>query len=209
VVKITGPLLSLHASGSIGETVTFSTTRGRAYAKTSSVPRNPKTAAQLASRAMFTFLTRAWKNISAADQATWSSNAERMNVPPYNAYLEFNLTRWRNFTPPSKILPPPGTGTYPTTPAQFATAVTRGVALKITSIAAGDLWAYAIFRGLAPGFTTGFDNLIAIPKPSTPAGHTEYLDSPLAPGTYYYNFRSILSDGKMSPEINEKNATVL
>lgn len=50
MAKVTGPLMSLDASGSVASTITFSKWKGRNYVRQRVVPSNPSTAGQIAVR---------------------------------------------------------------------------------------------------------------------------------------------------------------
>jgi len=50
MAKVTGPLMSLDASGSVGKTITFSKWKGRNYVRQLTIPANPRTAGQLVTR---------------------------------------------------------------------------------------------------------------------------------------------------------------
>lgn len=59
MAKVTGPLLSLDASGSVANTITFSKWKGINYLRQRVVPSNPKTAGQKTARSIFGVLAKA------------------------------------------------------------------------------------------------------------------------------------------------------
>ena len=59
MAKVTGPLMSMAASGSIGGTLTFATWVGRAYVRNLVIPSNPQTLIQMAVRNAFSALGKA------------------------------------------------------------------------------------------------------------------------------------------------------
>lgn len=63
MAKVTGPLLSLDASGSVADTMTFSKWKGRNYVRQRVTPSNPKTADQLAVRSILGTLAKACKAV--------------------------------------------------------------------------------------------------------------------------------------------------
>lgn len=109
MVKLTGPGLGAAASGTLADELIFSNWKGKAYLKKYAKPKQPRTADQVAMRAILSFLSKAWAAISSADQATWDQLAEPSRISPFNAYQRENLKRWRTFLPPSTTYPP-GTG---------------------------------------------------------------------------------------------------
>lgn len=80
MAKVTGPLMSLDASGTVGNTTTFSKWKGRNYVRLRVTPQNPKTDAQAQSRsylgalgqALSTILTRA-KDMAHAGSPFWAA----------------------------------------------------------------------------------------------------------------------------------------
>lgn len=60
MARVTGPFMSIDASGSIAKTLTASIWKGRNYIKGFSVPTYTNTAAQAAARALFAAAVAAW-----------------------------------------------------------------------------------------------------------------------------------------------------
>jgi len=158
---------------------------------------------------VFKFLTKSWEGLSAGEQATWNETAAINNLPAYNAFLEVNLNRWRNFFAPTKAYPAAGTGTPPTSAFQIAAAGVRRVNITIVGIAANDLWAWAIFRSTTTPVVPNFNNLIAMELPAAPSGTAYHEDTPLEAGTYYYNFQAFTTTGSLCPKLTERSATVV
>jgi hypothetical protein len=61
MAKVTGPLLSIDASGSVAETMTFSKWVGRNYVRQRVIPANPQSAAQMLVRNIFQAMGKATK----------------------------------------------------------------------------------------------------------------------------------------------------
>jgi len=76
MAKITGALLSLGASGTIGKTLTASRFRGQPYMRQRVVPANPRTVEQTLTRALFTNASNIWKNGPALFTAPWDRAAQ-------------------------------------------------------------------------------------------------------------------------------------
>jgi hypothetical protein len=73
MAKLTGPLFSLEASGTVGRTITYSRWKGRAYSRRRVIPLNPMSANQVASRNL----------VRAASQAvSWASQTALKTTPP-------------------------------------------------------------------------------------------------------------------------------
>lgn len=101
MVKLTGPGLATKATGGLADALIFSSSKGRAYLKTKRKPKQPRTGAQIGMRAMMKFLAPAWSLTPGRDPTTWSDLATEAAISPFNAYLGYNLERWRNADPPT------------------------------------------------------------------------------------------------------------
>ena len=69
MAKLTGPLMSLDARGTIAKTITYSGWKGIKVARQRVVPANPNTAAQAAQRALMTTVVEFWRNTNLAAEA--------------------------------------------------------------------------------------------------------------------------------------------
>ena len=194
MVKVAAPCFSLSASGSVGGALTFSNWRGIPYVRGLVKPANPKTGPQTGVRAMFKFLAQIWNGLTDADKATWETMAKQMNAAPFNAFMRFNQRRWRDFNTPSKQTPAAEVSTPPDGLTGVATPDVRSITLALTHGTALAAWGVAIFRNLTGTFSMAFSNCIAVIAVDG-SGDAEYVDSPLAPGTYYYNSVGFNADG--------------
>lgn len=208
MVKVTAPGMSLDASGTLAGALVFSKWKGRNYIRERVVPANPKSGGQVGVRAMFKFLTQYWASLSAANQATWESRADDMVVSPFNAFVSYNQNRWRNFQTPSIEDPATDTGTPPGAATGVATPGVRAMTLVITDHANAPDLGYAIFRSTGTGFTLAWDNCIAV-VPWDSGGTTTYIDSPLDPDTYYYNYIGFMETGLEGADGTECNGTIV
>lgn len=197
MVKLAAPCLSLGASGSIGGAITFSTWKGRAYARELVKPANPQSAMQVSMRAMMKFLSQNWAGMTAAQKADWATRATAGVYSNFNAYTAYNQARWRNFTSPSKMDPATGTGTGQATSAWAASGGVRMITLSWTVDTANDGWGMIIHRHTAGGQDDDLDTVVAVVFGEDAGAHT-YIDSPLAIGSYWYGFRPFTDDGMMS-----------
>ncbi len=194
MVKVTGPLFSITASGSLAKAVTFSSWKGRAYVRQRVIPANPQSGPQTGMRAMLKFLSQEWTNLSDAEKDDWTTRAASTVISTFNAYVSYNQSRWRSYNNPSKLDPADETGTPPDAPTTTPTGGIRQIQLSIADGAAAPDWAYVIHRSTTTGFTPAFSNVIAIvPWNSSPP--TIYIDTPLAIATYYYRIYGTLDTG--------------
>jgi hypothetical protein len=207
MAKTTGPLFSLEASGTVADTLTYSRWKGRPYVRQRVIPSNPKSVLQVSVRGMMTYLSQAWAALSANNKATWQDAADAITASTFNAYVRENMRRWSNFEAPGQASPIGSTGG---TAGDIAAALTGGVGqvtIDVTGSTDADIWGVGIFRG-ATGFTPARDNFIGVVPYLTSVGSASFVDSPLTPDTYFYNFRPFSDDGAMLTALGEDSAVV-
>jgi len=92
MARLTGPLLSLDASGSIWNTIVYSKWKGLNYARLSVTPYNPKSAYQTGIRDTITwgvlYFTKG-DYVAAAQKTWWNTYAEGTNMSGMNRYIKF------------------------------------------------------------------------------------------------------------------------
>ena len=88
MARVTGPLLSLDASGTVYKTVTFAKWKGRNYCRQWFKPANPRTAAQIAQRALFTAAVASWHETPAEIQAQWDETARIFYISGFNYFVQ-------------------------------------------------------------------------------------------------------------------------
>lgn len=130
MVKVKGQLLSLDAAGSIAKTITYSSWKGRPYAKQFKLPTQPNTPAQLGLRMAMQFLSQAWKDMNNARKAEWIPKATEGEITAFDAYIQTNLVRF-------------GLGLYP---ALTVNVVDGAANLGITFAVAGTYERYIDFE---------------------------------------------------------------
>jgi len=207
MIKLKAPGLSPDASGSLADALTFSTAKGRAYAKKHAAPKQPRTQAQLAVQTMTGFLAHEWKNLSPADHATWSARANLTRIYPYHAYIAANAKRWHNFRSPSKqdpateATPPIDNGLW------HATVGYRQVTLDFYNYPSPNYWACCFYRWSNTPYIPSLDQIIII-KAADPGTYTYAKDAYLQPGVYRYMHNYISIDGLMGSNTDVKIRTV-
>jgi len=207
MVKVAAPMLSLDASGSLAGAMVFSKWKGRNYVRTLVKPANPKAPKQLSVRAMFKFLSQQWNGIITGTKATWNNRADDQVISPFNAFMGYNQSRWRNFQAPSTIDPAAPEGSFAGVDTFSATGGIRMATLGWVVGAANHGWGYMIFRSATADFDASFDNLVAV-VPSLTADTYEWIDTPLVAGTYYYDWIGFTKEGDQTTEYGEKSAVV-
>lgn len=89
--KVTGPLFSLTASGTIGDVITYSRWKGIPYVRTRVIPQNPQTDDQVSVRNTMAAGVSAWKDdasVPAASQASWAYYASGTGMSGFNRYVK-------------------------------------------------------------------------------------------------------------------------
>jgi hypothetical protein len=183
MAKITGPMLSLGASGSIAKTLVASKWKGRPYMRQHVIPANPKSTAQSLTRNSFSFAAATWKIGGPLLRAPWERFAVGQVLTGRNKFQgnfvaenrgETDLLSW-NISPGAKGgLPPltitpssPGVNdinlllTTPTPPTGWTLTSAQGFAIRDQDPQTGILYTtvededLAAANVLLPGLTTG------------------------------------------------------
>jgi len=201
-------MFSLGASGSIGKAVTFAAWKGVPYARELVKPANPKSGGQVGMRGMFKYLAQMWAALSVANKATWETRAEQKTVSPFNAFMSYNMARWRNFLGISIEDPATAAGTNAVFAGGSATAGVRQITISKAITTLNDGKALGIHRALTTGFTPSFANCIAVIEAAGVATFT-HVDTPLVPDEYFYNFSAFTDEGLRELEDDEVSDTVV
>lgn len=204
MARVDAGALSIGASGTIAQTLTFSRWKGRPYVRQRVIPSNPRSGGQVGMRSFMRWGSRVWSGLSTANKATWESLADASAISPFNAFISRGQVNARNNLGyqreyPAESSSPPGA---PTTPA--ATAVTRGLSLSWTDPGTGSLFGVIIYRSTTTGFTPAPSNVVQV----VDAGVEEWIDTPLDPDTYYYVLKGFDFAGVLGTATSEFSGTV-
>lgn len=91
MAKLTAPVLSFDARGTIAKTLTFAAWRGVNYARQRVVPANPNTSGQQTTRTVFATLREMWKRMDADQRAPWDAYAEGRPFLGLNSFIGENM----------------------------------------------------------------------------------------------------------------------
>ena len=150
MAKVTGPLLSLGAAGSIAKTQVYSKWKGRPYVRRHTIPSNPDTAAQQLTRNLFTWLNNVWKNAPSGLSDPWNLYATGQVLTGRNAFVGQNIKAMRNEVDLDLMVFSPGAkgGVAPSAVAAVGGILQIDVTLTAPSIPTGwtitQAWAVAI-----------------------------------------------------------------
>lgn len=204
MARVTAPLMSLDASGSVGKAITFSKWRGRNYVRRLVVPANPKSALQVAMRASLRFVTQAWSAVPTTEQNGWSDLAAADNITYLNAAVRFNQRETRQgfgcVRSPIDVA-----GTTPSAPTDNSSAAGyKEAQLAWTAGANAPEWGWMIWRSTTGTFTRSPSTLIRI----VPAADLTFIDIGLTSGQgYFYEIAGLNFDGEMGASSAEINIT--
>jgi hypothetical protein len=95
MAKVTGPLLSLSASGTLGGILHYQPTAKGANVKRPWVQPPGTSRAQLQQQCGYAVAAQVYRVQKATVDATWAEEAERKRITPFNAYLSAFLKHWQ------------------------------------------------------------------------------------------------------------------
>ncbi len=91
MTKLTAPLFSLTASGTIAKAITFSSWKGVAYARTRVIPANPNTNPQQEVRGCFSTCTQLWKRMGVQARLPFENAVRGLPMTPRNKHIQVNV----------------------------------------------------------------------------------------------------------------------
>lgn len=89
--RVTGPLFSMTASGTIGKAVTYGTWKGRAWARVWFKPQNPKSDKQVNIRTALTLLVALWQGKTDPSKLAWNYYADPFSMSGFNKFVSRGL----------------------------------------------------------------------------------------------------------------------
>lgn len=194
MVKVYGPMMSLDASGTLADAITFSKWKGRNYVRERVIPSNPKSGAQVGRRAMFKFLCQDWINLAGADQDTFQDLADQLVASTFNAYLSLNMQDWHNFLTPSQTFARARAGTPSDNALTAAAWEENRIKLTLAGAALGDAWGISIYAKEAGAVTPAVGNCIICDPDTTIASHDIFWTPPTV-ATWHFDSIAFADDG--------------
>jgi len=82
--RVSGPLFSMSASGTIGKAVTYGQWKGRQWARVWFKPQNPKSDKQVNVRYAMALLVAYWRTFPAGAKTTWDTYAAPFGMSGFN-----------------------------------------------------------------------------------------------------------------------------
>lgn len=94
MARVIGPLMSLSASGSVANTVTFASWKGRDYARTYFIPQNPSEPKQVNVRSAMTLLVAKWQTLNEEAQTAWNEFAVSFKMSGFNQFIKRGMLEY-------------------------------------------------------------------------------------------------------------------
>ena len=197
MVKLLGPCQSNAASGTLAGLLTFGKTRTRSIMRKKPIPKQPLSGLQVSLRAMMTWLSRQWSTFTAPQQATWNDAFPNTEISSYNAYLKYNMQRWRSLKPPSRVFPAAEISTGSIRTFDSCVGSVRHVFHSLLVIPPiNDNWGTLIFHRFAALPTLDVKYLNHVVLIEDVVAHT-YRETPLPPGIHHYKTVNFTHDGNI------------
>jgi len=204
MARVSGPLMSMEASGTIASTLVYSRWKGIPYVRRHAIPSNPRSPKQIAVRASMRFFSRQWPGLVQPYQALWKTQAESMHQSGFNRYIAVALRDMAHMLPPTATPTPSAPGT----PCDAATVVATGgignATVVITDGLTPPTWGYAIFAKLGGAPTPGPDTLVGV----VDFGNVPFVHTPIAAGTWHYIVRGFDLQVTWGADSTDTTATV-
>ncbi len=141
MAKVTAPLLSFGASGTIAKVQTYATWRGVPYARRHVIPANPKTTGQVLTRDIFSALEMRWKQAGPIMRAPWDRFAIGQKFVGRNSYLGKNIAATRGDADMAAYIGSPGAkGGLPALTLTLTSVAALGIEAVVTVPAAPTGW---------------------------------------------------------------------
>jgi hypothetical protein len=87
MAKVTGPLMSMTASGKLAGAIVFTVWKGIAVVRKYVTPKNPNTANQQTIRGYFSTLVTSFMTLTGADKVAWNASAAGKPYSGYNLFM--------------------------------------------------------------------------------------------------------------------------
>lgn len=208
MVKLTGPMFSMSARGTIGNAATYATSiKGTSYAKRKPRPRNPQTRAQIAQRQMFSFISKNWFRISQVNQAAWESQARIYQASRFTAFTRTSLDNWRSFLPPSQTPTRSTTATQAVISQLTVTGGVEAIQFNFAVSPVNQSWGIIVFVSTTSGFTSARIDTRAVRFFNNSQIQRIKMRVPQA-GTYFVRYRFFATNGALGTQSAQNVVTV-
>lgn len=87
MARVSGPLFSMSASGTVGKAITYGIWKGTPWARVWFKPENPKTAKQVNVRTAMKLLVAKWQELAEGTKDTWDAYADQFGMSGFNKFV--------------------------------------------------------------------------------------------------------------------------
>ena len=95
MAKVTGPLFSMSATGTIGKAVTYGTWKGKPWARVWFKPENPQSTEQTNMRTALSLLVTCWQDtVGASQREALDDAAAGLGMSGYNLFMRNGLDEY-------------------------------------------------------------------------------------------------------------------
>jgi hypothetical protein len=94
MARVSGPLFSMSASGSVGKAITFGIWKGRPWCRVWFKPENPQSAKQVNVRTAMSLLVEEWQSETDARKAAYDAYAAPFGVSGFNKYISRGMAQY-------------------------------------------------------------------------------------------------------------------
>lgn len=187
MAKVTGPLLSMSASGSIAGAMVFSNSKGRPYVRQLVTPSNPNSDAQQGVRANMKGLNLLWAAMSDLEKATWDTKAKQDNVSTWNAFVKVNQKDFAEGYGDQRQDPAEASDP-PSIPTDVSDSVAGSQVTVLADVpATGETFGMMLWVSPTTGFTPAKNNVKQVIAVTEAVGTPQtFTLNGLSSGTYFY-----------------------
>jgi hypothetical protein len=198
MATLIGPLLSVAASGSFADRLTFLKTKRGTNVRVKIHQSTGRSGRQTSQRAAYSGMLKMFFSPYGYPPVDWDLAPRVANGSDVASYLQTNLRRWSTFSPPGIEYPITDTGAAGT-PVLLSSAINGHDVTMVWSVNAGSIDdnCYALGRSSNALFDLEIDNVIHLA--SVPLNLLTIVDRGVPAGTWYYRLRGASYDGVWGP----------
>ena len=145
---LTGPLMSLGASGTIAKTITYGTWKGIPYARTRVIPSNPQSAEQVKTREVFRYIGDLYKYFDSTAREPWIASVKGIPMTPQNMIARKNVTVLRDAIDLTDLVLSPGAAGGPPPTSIVVTPGTTQLSVAVNVPTAPTGWTLTAAQGV-------------------------------------------------------------
>lgn len=105
MAKVWGPALSIDASGTVADTLTYSNWKGVKYARMWFSPSNPQTTNQMIQRSKFSSAVLGWQGQSSTVKTAWNTAATAYKLSGFNYFVQQYLDQGSYLSNQMPVIP--------------------------------------------------------------------------------------------------------